>query len=289
MPSVVTIQELEQAAPIFRGKAGHALARGLLKMLAVDKVCATTERFNYSEGADFACNILREFGGDYQIGNSFRLGGLPEGPFITVSNHAYGHIDGILLADVFGHLRPDYKIMVNKILTRIYPLRPSFITVSPQGNVKRSPTSESLAGIKSVLAHVGEGHPIGFFPSGAVSDLSLKERCIRDRDWQDDVIKIIRKVKVPIVPVRFFDHNSMYFYLLGLLDWRIRVTRLPAEMYNKKGKLVRLAVGETISVEQQQQCGSVGELKDLLRRSVYEMPLPGDFVSKYDFFGNNDR
>lgn len=289
MPSVVTIQELEQAAPIFRGKAGHALARGLLKMLAVDKVCATTERFNYSEGADFACNILREFGGDYQIGNSFRLGGLPEGPFITVSNHAYGHIDGILLADVFGHLRPDYKIMVNKILTRIYPLRPSFITVIPQGNVKRSPTSESLAGIKSVLAHVGEGHPIGFFPSGAVSDLSLKERCIRDRDWQDDVIKIIRKVKVPIVPVRFFDHNSMYFYLLGLLDWRIRVTRLPAEMYNKKGKLVRLAVGETISVEQQQQCGSVGELKDLLRRSVYEMPLPGDFVSKYDFFGNNDR
>lgn len=289
MPSVVTIQELEQAAPIFRGKAGHALARGLLKMLAVDKVCATTERFNYSEGADFACNILREFGGDYQIGNSFRLGGLPDGPFITVSNHAYGHIDGILLADVFGHLRPDYKIMVNKILTRIYPLRPSFITVIPQGNVKRSPTSESLAGIKSVLAHVGEGHPIGFFPSGAVSDLSLKERCIRDRDWQDDVIKIIRKVKVPIVPVRFFDHNSMYFYLLGLLDWRIRVTRLPAEMYNKKGKLVRLAVGETISVEQQQQCGSVGELKDLLRRSVYEMPLPGDFVSKYDFFGNNDR
>lgn len=289
MPSVVTIQELEQAAPIFRGKAGNALARGLLKMLAVDKVCATTERFNYSQGADFACNILREFGGDYQIGNSFRLGELPQGPFITVSNHAYGHIDGILLADIFGHLRPDYKIMVNKILTRIYPLQPSFITVVPQGNVKRSPTSESLAGIKSVLAHVGEGHPIGFFPSGAVSDLSLKDRCIRDRDWQDDVIKIIRKVKVPIVPVRFFDHNSMYFYLLGLLDWRIRVTRLPAEMYNKQGKLVRLAVGETISVEQQQECGSVGELKALLRRSVYEMPLPDDFVSKYDYFGNNDR
>ena len=289
MPKVVTIEELEQAAPIFRGKVGNALARGLLKMLAVDKVCATTERFNYSQGADFACNILEEFGGDYQIGNSFRLDELPQGPFITVSNHAYGHIDGILLADIFGHLRSDYKIMVNKILTRIYPLQPSFITVVPQGNVKRSPTSESLAGIKSVLAHVGEGHPIGFFPSGAVSDLSLRERCIRDRDWQDDVIKIIRKVKVPIVPVRFFDHNSMYFYLLGLLDWRIRVTRLPAEMYNKLGKLVRLAVGETISVEQQQQCGSVEELKTMLRRSVYEMPLPGDFVSKYDYFGNNDR
>ena len=289
MPKVVTIQELEQAAPIFRGKAGNALARGLMKMLSVDKVCATTERFNYSQGADFACNILREFGGDYQIGNSFRLGELPQGPFITVSNHAYGHIDGILLADIFGHLRPDYKIMVNKILTRIYPLQPSFITVIPQGNVKRLPTRESLSGIKNVLAHVGEGHPIGFFPSGAVSDLSLKDRCIRDRDWQDDVIKIIRKVKVPIVPVRFFDHNSMYFYLLGLLDWRIRVTRLPAEMYNKKGKLVRLAVGETISVEQQQECGSVEELKAMLRRSVYEMPLPDDFVSKYDYFGNNDR
>lgn len=289
MPKVVTIEELEQAAPIFRGKVGNALARGLLKMLAVEKVCATTERFNYSQGADFARNILKEFGGDYQIGNSFRLDELPQGSFITVSNHAYGHIDGILLADIFGHLRSDYKIMVNKILTRIYPLQPSFITVVPQGNVKRSPTSESLAGIKSVLAHVGEGHPIGFFPSGAVSDLSLRQRCIRDRDWQDDVIKIIRKVKVPIVPVRFFDHNSMYFYLLGLLDWRIRVTRLPAEMYNKQGKLVRLAVGETISVEQQQQCGSVEELKAMLRRSVYDMPLPGDFVSKYDFFGNNDR
>lgn len=286
MPSVISLQELEQLAPIFRGKGGHALARALMKMLAVDKVCDTTDRNSFSQGPDFAHNILRDFGGIYQIGNSHRLQALPQGPFITVSNHAYGHMDGILLADIFGHLRSDYKIMVNKILTRIYPLTPSFITVIPQGNVKKSPTSESLAGIKSVLSHVGAGHPVGFFPSGAVSDLSLKDRCIRDRDWQDDVIKLIRKVRVPVVPVRFFDRNSMFYYLLGLIDWRIRVARLPAELFNKQGKRLRLAVGETISVEEQQQCTSIGELKTLLRRSVYDMPLPDDFVNKDDFFSS---
>ena len=128
-----------------------------------------------------------------------------------------------------------------------------------------------MAGIRTALKHLREGHPLGLFPSGAVSDLSLKEMCIRDRQWQEAILRLIRKAAVPVIPVRFFDRNSDLFYLLGLIDWRIRVLRLPREVLNKKGRQVRVGVGRAISPAAQAQCSSLQDFGRLLRDSVYGM------------------
>ena len=88
------------------------------------------------------------------------------------------------------------------------------------------------------LKHLQAGAPLGLFPSGAVSDLSIKDGCIRDREWQLSAIQLIKKARVPIVPIRFRDKNSMFYYLLGLLNWKIRVTRLPREVFNKRDKRI---------------------------------------------------
>ena len=266
---LLTLNELEKATPLFRGKCGNALCRLLMSMLSIDKVNNLYDRNNSVNGPDFAKAVLEDIGVEYEVMNPEVLDNLPYGPFITISNHPYGHIDGVMLVDLFGHIRPDYKVMVNKFLGRIETLEDNFICVTPTGESRTVPTKESIQGIKDAVAHIRSGGVLGLFPSGAVSDLSLKDRCIRDREWQEPVIRLIKKMNVPVIPVHFLDRNSDFYYSLGLLDWKVRLLRLPAEVFNKRGKVTRISLGEIILPEQLQKYESIDELRDFLRNKVY--------------------
>lgn len=276
--AALDIEELAGISPLFRGKAGRSFARFCMHVTAVDKVNDLYGRIERFEGPDFADAFFKDLGIDYSIGNAERLQSLPEGPFITISNHAYGHVDGVALIDIFGHADPSYKVMVNKILAHFKSLGPSFITVTPTGTERVAPTADSIGGIRLALAQIREGKPLGLFPSGAVSD--LRKGVIRDREWQEAIIKFIRKAAVPVVPVRFFDRNSMFFYRLGLIDWKIRLIRLCWELFNKRGKTMRIGIGETIPAEKLKTFDDPDELRSFLRSSVYDMPLPDHWTKK---------
>ncbi len=235
------------------------------------------------QGPDFAAAVIKRLGIKLEIGDAFRLHQLPEGPFITISNHPYGGMDGIILLDLIGHQREGFKVMVNEFLDLIEPFRQSWITVNPKNNDSNGVTQKNIQGVKEVFQTLRNGKPVGFFPSGAVSDFSIKELRIRDRQWQEPLIRLIRKARVPIVPIRFLDRNSAFFYFLGLINWRIRTLRLPKEVINKEGSTIRVAVGETISVARQDQHKDFKGFRDLLRNSVYEMPVPETFTG-YEYF-----
>lgn len=270
-------EELESLSPFFSTGTGRFLA-GVLRatvLPSISRLYAANEQYS---GAEFAYNVLKSQGLDYLVGGTDVLSNLPQGPFITVSNHPYGGVDGLVLVDLVRHLRPDYKVMVNKILSVLHPLDEAFICVTPNGNSVSAPTPESIAGVRKAYKHLREGYPLGLFPSGAVSDLSLKERKIRDREWQEAIVKFILKARVPVVPVRFFDHNSMFFYLLGLIDWKVRLLRLPKEVTNKGGKTLRVAFGQVISPDSISRFGDdVPALSAFLRESVYGMKMPDSF------------
>lgn len=277
---LLSVEELERMAPIFKGRAGNAFAKGMMHLLSIDRVNELYDRNTAVNGPDFAAAVLDDIGMRYHIGcgstdpSESLSSVIPDGPFITVSNHPCGHVDGISLVDVFGHMRPDYKVMVNKILSMIKPLENCFIQVTPTGTERTAPTSASVSGIKAALRHLRSGGSLGLFPSGAVSDLSIKDRCVRDREWQEAVIKLIMKAQVPVIPVRFFDGNSAFYYSLGLIDWRIRLLRLPAEVFNKRGKTMHIGIGKVISVEEQKRFGyDVRAFGDYLRKSVYDMEM----------------
>jgi putative hemolysin len=231
-------------------------------------------------GAEFTERLLDDIGINYIVGNAERLNVLPAGPFITISNHPYGGLDGIMLIDLIARIRSDYRLMVNKLLSLIKTMEENFISVTPTGNKIKSITSASIDGIRKTLAHLHAGHPAGFFPSGAVSDFSLRDMRIRDRKWQTSILHLIKSVKVPVVPIRFFDKNSPFFYFLGVINWRIRAIRLPSEVFNKKGQQPRIGVGNTISVEEQEHFKDIGTFGNFLRKTVYEMPLPEKFIPR---------
>jgi len=224
--------------------------------------------------------LLNDLGVKYVVGNAERLKLLPKGPFITVSNHPYGGLDGIISIDLIASIRADYKFMVNKMISLVKTLEDNLISVTPAGNKKDGLTGTSIRGIREILEHLHNGHPAGFFPSGAVSDFSLRGLCIRDRQWQQGILHLIRSVKVPILPMRFFDRNSSFFYFLGLINWRIRALRLPYEVFNKRDRELRMGIGNIISVEEQKQFTDIAALESFLRKSVYEMPVPDSYIPR---------
>ena len=276
---VVDAKDFEAFSSFFKGRKGSRRAKAVMRLLAIDKVNYLYDRFGAYNGPEFTTRLLDEVEAHYWVGNAYRLKSLPDGSFITVSNHPYGGLDGIISIDLFAGIRPDYRFMVNRFLSRIETLNSNFISVTPTGNKKTGITGTSIKGIRETLEHLNNGHPIGFFPSGAVSAFSLRNLCVSDRKWQKSILRIIHSAKVPILPVRFFDKNSPFFYFLGLISWKIRVLRLPAEVFNKKGQKIRLGIGQIISVEEQAQFNTAENLGDFLRKTVYDMPLPATLVS----------
>ena len=275
---VVDVGDFEQMSPVFRGRRGNLLAERVIKTFALDRVNALYQRCcNNHKGAGFASALLKDLGVNYRLGNAERLEQLPKGAFITISNHPYGGLDGIMLIDLLAHIRDDFKLMVNQVLSLIEAMDVNFISVKPVGNKKLEPTA-NLNGIRETLAHLKEGHPMGFFPSGAVSDFTFKTMRVQDRPWQDSILKLINKAKVPILPIRFFDGNSPFFYFLGTINWRIRLIRMPREVFNKSKQYPRLGIGKLISVEEQLNYKEPEDLCTFLRDSVYHMPMPEEFI-----------
>ena len=266
--ALITMEDIEGISPVFKGKFGNGLARLTMRMTGIDKLAERYGRHEDLSGQEFVSAFLKDLNLSYEVHGLEHLQSVLNGPFITVSNHPYGGLDGLILIDLFGHLREDYKVMVNKFLSIVKTLNNNFISVVPKTNATNGISQESIEGLRKTLEHIKGGHPMGIFPSGAVSDFSFRDGCVRDREWQQSAAGLIRHLKVPVVPVRFFDQNSNWFYFLGLINWKLRTLRLVREILNKESKTVRVGIGEIISVEEQMRIPEE-EFAAMLRSSVY--------------------
>ena len=249
--SVLDIHDLQEAVPFFRSKFGTCLGRLLIKWLRVDKVNRVHANNCHETGAAFTSLLLKDPLIDikYNLHHAELLDKLPEGAFVTVSNHPIGSLDGIMLIDIFASRRPDFKVMVNGILTKIGAMDENFISVKPDSS-KKGANVKNINGVRLSLERLKEGHPMGFFPAGGISMYNKDTKRIQDLPWTHSVIRLIRKSNVPIYPVYFDFLNSKLFYWLGRIDWRIRTMRIPAEAFNKRGRTVDVYIGEPISPEE---------------------------------------
>lgn len=99
------------------------------------------EKLKYLSGEDFLTVLLEEFQLCYEI-HEEDLKRIPkEVPFITVSNHPLGAIDGIFLMKVLSRLRLDYKVMANFLFDSIKPIQPYIFPVNSFENHEKSSLS----------------------------------------------------------------------------------------------------------------------------------------------------
>lgn len=267
--TVLDYNDISQMVPWFKGK--KKLVNRLLKFLSVDKVNWIHDHNCDTPGVEFTTGLLNDLDIKLRIDNEQRLDNLPQGAFITVSNHPFGALDGITLINLVGTRRPQFKVMVNMVLNYISAMRPNFIAVDALASDDPKKKAVSMQGIKSAIMQVRRGNPIGFFPAGAVSKVNMKGE-LNDREWQPTIIRLIQQLKVPVIPIYFHGSNSWWFNFLGVVCWQLRTLRLPAEVFRKKGATLHVSIGEPITVEEQElHSGSVEELGEFLKGKTYEL------------------
>ncbi len=274
---LISYEDVRKMSPVFRGKFGNQLIKLAMKISGMDKVNRIYDTSKQYEGVEFSKHLLADVGVNIKVENRDILDKFKDTPFITISNHAYGHIDGIAAIATVGSIRPDYKMMVNFILGMIDTMAPNFITVNPYTSGKLAQVS-SLEGVKECLNHIKEGHPLGFFPAGAVSKTKIKnfKLEVEDREWQLMVVKLIKKAKVPVIPMYFSGKNSCFFNLLDLIDWRLRSLRLGHEVYNKRGKTIHVRFGDPIMPDEQSEYSDLKEFGKFLKSKTYFLAKPTD-------------
>lgn len=252
--------------------AGHRrLVERMLHWLSVDKVNAVHAHNCETPGPAFVEGLLRDFDIKLRVDGLDVLDNLPEGPFITVSNHPFGALDGITLIHLVASRRPEYKVMVNMILGRIWAMEPNFIAVDAMSSNDQAKKAVSVNGIRQAINQVGSGRPLGFFPAGAVSKVNWRGRLV-DRRWQPNVIRIIKKLEVPVIPIYFHGSNSWFFNFLGVVCWQLRTLRLPSEVFRKCHTTIHISVGNPITVEEQRaHAGSIDELGRYLKDTTYQL------------------
>lgn len=251
---------------------GHRrLVERMLHWLSVDKVNAVHAHNCETPGPAFVEGLLRDFDIKLRVDGLDVLDNLPEGPFITVSNHPFGALDGITLIHLVASRRPEYKVMVNMILGRIWAMEPNFIAVDPMSSNDPAKKAVSVNGIRQAIDQVKSGRPLGFFPAGAVSKVNWRGRLV-DRRWQPNVIRIIKKLEVPVIPIYFHGSNSWFFNFLGVVCWQLRTLRLPSEVFRKCHTTMHISVGNPITVEEQRaHAGSIDELGRYLKDTTYQL------------------
>ena len=265
-PDVLNYDDIRKMVPFFDGK--EKLVKFLFKLLAVDKVNALHAHYCATPGAPFVAGALRYLDIKLRIDNEQQLNNLPEGAFITVSNHTFGALDGIILIHLIASRRPEFKVMVNMVLNYISAMRPNFIAVDALASDDPAKRAVSTKGIREAMMQVRSGKPLGFFPAGAVSKFNKHLR-IEDREWQPSIIRLIKQLKVPVVPIYFHGHNSLWFNILGVISWQLRTLRLPAEVFRKKGSTFHISVGDIITPEEIAKHDSIEDLGNFLKAKTY--------------------
>ena len=218
------------------------------------------------KGVAFIDSILEGFEIQFDIPEK-DLKRIPKsGPFITISNHPLGGIDGMILMKLLLEQREDYKIIANFLLHRLDPLRPYIMPVNPFETHKDA--KSSVGGIKEAIAHLREGHGLGMFPAGEVSTYK-DEKLIVDKPWEPVAMRLIQKAKVPVVPIYFHAKNSTFFYRLASMSDVLRTAKLPSEMLSQKRRKINVRIGNPISVEDQSEFKDLESFTAYLRRKTY--------------------
>lgn len=167
------------------------------------------------------------------------------GPVVVVANHPHGLVDGMVLAELIGRVRTDYKILTRSLLTGIPEIEQFMIPV-PFPHEEDS-IQKSLTMRKTAMAHLASGGVVVLFPSGVVASSDTWWGPAIERDWNPFTAKMILKSGAAVVPVRFSGANSRAYQIADKVSATARQGLLLHEVVHALNKSQRPHVGVPFS------------------------------------------
>ncbi|MGI9367638.1 MAG: lysophospholipid acyltransferase family protein [Ruegeria sp.] len=168
-----------------------------------------------------------------------------EGPVVVVANHPHGMVDGMILAELIGRVRSDYRILTRSVLTGLDEAATSFMIPVPFPHDPEAQT-KMLEMRGKAMEHLKNGGVVALFPSGVVMSSDDWFGPAIEQEWNVFTAKMIRRSGAQVVPIFFPGSNSRWYQIANKLSPILRQGLLLHEIVRSCNKPNSPVIGKPI-------------------------------------------
>ena len=172
-----------------------------------------------------------------------------DGPVVVVANHPHGLVDGMILAELIGRRRDDYRILTRAILDGIDEVASSYMIPVPFPH-EADAQKKMVAMRAEAKGWLKSGGLITLFPSGVVASSDTLMGPVIEREWNVFTAQLIRRSGAKVVPIYFSGSNSRWYQIANRLSATLRQGLLLHEIVNSCNKPQRPVVGKPLTDEE---------------------------------------
>jgi putative hemolysin len=157
-----------------------------------------------------------------------------EGPLVIVANHPHGLVDGMVLAELIGKVRTDYKILTRSLLTGVVEIEQFMIPV-PFAH-EPDALKQNLDMRKRAMEHLMDGGVLVLFPSGVVASSEDLFGPAIEAEWNPFTSKMIQRSGARVLPIFFPGQNSRWYQIANRMSATLRQGLLLHEVVHALNK-----------------------------------------------------
>ena len=176
------------------------------------------------------------------------------GPVVFVANHPHGLVDGMILADLIGRVRNDYRILTRALLTGIDESAASYMIPVPFPH-EPDAQRKMIEMRNAAMDHLAQGGLIALFPSGVVATSKTMFGPAIEAEWNVFTAKMIRRSGATVVPCYFPGSNSRWYQIANRISPVLRQGLLLHEVVHAFDKPQAPVIGHPISPEEADERG----------------------------------
>lgn len=179
----------------------------------------------------------------------------PEGPVIVVANHPHGLVDGMVLAELIGRRRQDYRILSRSVLDGLDQVASSYMIPVP---FPHDPDAQKkMVEMRAqTMAYLKQGGLVTLFPSGVVASSDTLLGPAIEREWNVFTAQLIRRSGAKVVPIFFPGANSRWYQMANRVSATLRQALLLHEIVKSCNHPQRPVVGKVLNDEQMERLHS---------------------------------
>ena len=213
------------------------------------------ERMGTHTGQAFWPATMKAMGIEVQTPDD-QLDNIPAtGPVVFVANHPHGLVDGMILADLIGRRRNDYRILTRSLLTGIDESAGSYMIPVPFPHEQDAQRKMIEMRAKS-MEHLGKGGLIALFPSGVVATSRTMWGPAVEEEWNVFTAKMIKRSGATVVPCYFPGSNSRAYQIANQISATLRQGLLLHEVAHAFDKPQKPVIGAPISAGEAAERGA---------------------------------
>lgn len=178
-----------------------------------------------------------------------------DGPVVAVANHPHGLVDGMVLAELIGRRREDYRILTRSVLDGLDEVASSYMITVP---FPHDPDAQrKMVEMRAqAMAYLKAGGLVTLFPSGVVASSDTLMGPAIEREWNVFTAQLIRRSGAKVVPIFFPGANTRWYQMANRLSATLRQSLLLHEIVKSCNRPQKPVVGPALTDEQLEQLHS---------------------------------